>query len=346
MFIAIGLIVVFLLSVTHVYAAEPGQVTLTVRQVFKTNGSYPANGGTFNYLLIPKSASYPLPAGNESGSYSFTVAGTSEKQIGPITFNKAGVYTYELSCITNENTIYDYDRHVYTIEIHVFNDLTAVSIVYYNDSAKASEIYFSHILRAESTYPSIMVDPPVKKTVTGNPATKEIFTFKLAAENPSNPMPAGSLNGTKLITIKGSGEKDFGTWVYGKAGVYRYFVTEVNTGLDDYKYDTAVYTITDTVVLAGDHYELTRVITNEAGRQVDSYIFINKYTGKNTANNGGPNNGNNGNGGATDGPKTGDSTDIFMYITILCIAGITAIGSASYLLAGKRRRKERDEQEE
>lgn len=98
-------------------------------------------------------------------------------------------------------------------------------------------------------------DPPVKKTISGTPSEDGTFTFKLEAENKSNPMPDGSNDGVKLMTIMGAGEEDFGTWSYTEFGSYHYTVSEANNDESGYTYDTTVYTITDIVTDVGGQLE-------------------------------------------------------------------------------------------
>ena len=126
--------------------------------------------------------------------------------------------------------------------------------------------------------PLLMVDPPVRKVVFGNPKKDVKFTFQLKAQSPGQPMPAGSENGVKTITIVGSGEKEFGTWAYTKAGIYHYTVSEVNTGEAGYTYDAMVYTITDTVRESGGRLILDRALSKNSDQQADVFLFINRYS--------------------------------------------------------------------
>ena len=58
----------------------------------------------------------------------------------------------------------------------------------------------------------VLVDPPVKKIVEGNPTNASTFQFEMKAINPTDPMPNGSVNGVKLATVIGSVEVEFGTF--------------------------------------------------------------------------------------------------------------------------------------
>jgi len=123
-------------------ADGPGQVTLTVKQIFKASGYAAPPNKVFTYRLTPKEAPNPMPGG--ANSYTFTVTGTGEAQIGPITFGETGTYTYEIRCVTAAGAGYTVDSQVYTIEICVTRDLTLISIVYISDGVKADEIIYEH----------------------------------------------------------------------------------------------------------------------------------------------------------------------------------------------------------
>jgi len=321
------------LSVPMAYAAELGQVTLTVKQIFAGTGM---PGETCSYRLTPKQASNPMPAGSGPDGYVFTAVGTSDTAVGPIAFAQAGQYAYEISHITPPASGYTYDQEVYRLEIYVKSSLAVTVIAYKKDGSKAANISYEHagpgLLPSD---PAAMADPPVMKTVSGSPAKASIFTFRLAAGNLSNPMPAGSKDGVKTIQITGSGRGEFGTWSYTAEGTYYYTVSEVNTGESDYTYDTAVYTITDTAKAIDGQLVVARVVTNGANKKVTSLSFINAYApggGAPAEPSGKP----------KPGPKTGDESQIVLYIALFCGAGITLLGSIAYLLASRRRRKETD----
>jgi len=265
--------------VPDAYAAEKEQITLTIKQILTGDHVSAMSDQTFLYRLTKKTTDAPMPSGRGLIDYYFTVSGTTEEQVGPITFNAAGAYTYELSCVVREETGYLYDRHVYTIEVFVTNESTASVIVYNSDGTKARDLRYEHGFVLFPSDPAIMVDPPVVKTVAGNPAASSTFTFRLNAGDLSNPMPEGSINGVKTVQITGSGSAEFGTWAYTVEGTYFYTVSEVVSGDSNYTYDSSVYTITDTVKAEDSRLVVSRVVTNSSNRQVLSMMFINTYRG-------------------------------------------------------------------
>nr|WP_278335943.1 FctA domain-containing protein [Clostridium indicum] len=363
-------------------AGTPAEVTLTVEQVFSTNAA--GVNDVFSYELIADEAN-PMPAGSSGGVYSFTAAGTGSVKIH-MNFPDTGVYNYTVRCSSLAASLsgYVYDDQIYRVTVTVTRQgggkLAALVVVQKADNNKSASLRFSHSYVFRPSDPSIMVDPPVKKTVSGNPRTDSVFTFKLTAGNPANPMPAGSANGVKTMTIVGSGEKDFGTWAYTTEGTYYYTISEVNTQERGYTYDTAVYTITDVVKAVNNQLTVSRTVTNHLNKPVTACIFINRYkisSGGGGGNGGGTNPGggvnpgdgtnpgggsnpvdgtnpeggsnpiddiNPGDGtnpGGNEGPRTGDDTGITLYMVVLA-AGITAAaGSVFGLLYLKKREKKK-----
>ena len=124
----------------------------------------------------------------------------------------------------------------------------------------------------------ITEDPPVAKKITGDtPPSSSTFTFVLTAANADSPMPEGSTGMTKEIKITGSGSSEFGEITFTEPGVYTYTISEKNTGIKGYTYDTTVYTIQYTVTEQDGKLVSQRRITNKSGTEVDSPVFTNKY---------------------------------------------------------------------
>ena len=148
----------------------------------------------------------------------------------------------------------------------------------------------------------VLVDPPVKKIVEGNPTNASTFQFEMKAINPIDPMPNGSVNGVKLATVIGSGEVEFGTFEITQAGTYQYVIREINGGIANYTYDTTLYTITfDVRDIAGQLVADTHVEKAD-GTVVNEAVFTNVYKAPVST------------------PKTGDSSHLPIYIGAIIIA--------------------------
>ena len=302
-----------------VYASETREVILSVKQTFTTEQGVIPTDSTFSYELRSETPEAPMPDGSNLNSYIFTLTGTREGRIPPIVFDKAGIYTYSLYCITAPTPGYYIDNQVYTIEIYVPENMDLISVIYKNNGAKISEIIFEHSYGILASDPAAMVDPPVKKTVIGNPATSSTFSFKLVAESPSNPMPVGSENGVKIMTIIGPGEAEFGTWSYKSPGTYKYTVSEINTNIPGYIYDKTIYTITDVVTIEDGQLVVVRTVKNNPNEEVSTLSFVNKYNPEikpTPPNNNTPSRPNL----PGSGPKTGDSTNLALWVTIFALS--------------------------
>ena len=320
-------------SVTTVYAAN-NPLTFTVRQTFDTI-SLEVNS-TFTYRMMPVDPSNPMPPGSSSVTgYNFSITGNDSASIGPITYPVVpAVYRYEIyQVVPMEVPGYVYDERIFILEVHVLvnpsTDETDVKYVIFNkDGTKADEIVFNNTYGYTPTDPNLMPDYSVVKTVTGNPPTSSTFTFKLTAQNATQPMPAGSVNGVKTVTITGTGTASFGKWTYTQPGTYYYTVTEVipSPPVAEYTYDTAVYTITDNVADINGQLVLTRIVTNATNGVVTSFTFINNYSYP-----GGPT--------PPPGPGTGDRMNPSAYATIFSISSALAVGAAIYLIFGGKKNK-------
>jgi len=314
-------------------AAQPGEVMLTVRQVLADAGMQPET--TFSYILTTESASNPMPPGSEANGYLFRIKGTDDVNIGPIAFTQAGRYVYEIAHITSPQAGYTCNQKIYKLEIYVKRGLDVTVVAYKEDGSKASDVIYEHNYKAHPSDPNAMTDLPVVKTVSGNPTKDSAFIFQLTAKKPSDPMPAGGVDGVKKLQITGSGQGTFGTWSYAEEGIYYYTVSEVNSGISGYTYDATVYTITDAVKAVDGQLEVTRVVTNGVNKQVTSLSFINSYTPPSS------------NGSGKPGPVTGDeSQDTLLYIALFCAACIAALGSAAWLLASRRRGRRKQNENE
>jgi len=357
-------------------AGETAEVTLWVEQVFINNSSRDVNN-VFAYELVSLDKGNPMPLGASGGTYSFKQAGTSSGSI-PITFTNAGIYQYEMSANTLTYTNgYSYDPQAYKIMVFVKmtdGKLSAQIVVKTSSGDKSDSISFKNTYTPLASDPELMEDLPVQKTVSGSPSGPRDFTFTLTSRDTAAPMPKGSINGVKTVTIVGSGEAQFGTWAYTAEGTYYYDITEVSSSNTGYTYDQSVYTITDVVKDTDGRLVVTRTVTNEWNKLVGSFIFINKYNKRGNGGGGGGkgnvtsttgtgateagiednilNDGSiiDGKDAQNDGsisvggnvPKVGDDVRIEWYTKIFCLGAVSTAGCIIYLICygcTKKRKK-------
>lgn len=332
-------------SPAHAADMDAGAVTIDITQEISSSGGSVPDGADFTYTLTPE-GSCPLPATSDT----LTLTGNTTGTFDPITFTTPGTYTYQVILTgTPAGSGYTPSSQSYTVTIHITetdNTLVAYQTIQ-QDGSKTPSIVFTHHWGAIPTDPALMVDPPVKKTVAGNPPVDATFTFTLTAKDPTNPMPEGSVGSVKTMRITGSGEKDFGTWSYTAPGIYYYTIKETNTGISGYAYDTTVYTITDHVNEKDGQLVLDRVTTNNAGKPVDAYTFINTYTPPTlpgTSGTGSTTGGNNGGTSSTgtrpglSSPQTADHTNIAGLTTTIGMSALVTLTTLAYLIVTLRRK--------
>jgi len=110
-------------------ASSTAEVTLTVQQ------TAPA-GTTFAYRLTPQSSGF--------ANIDFTITGTNQAQIGPITFNSPGTFTFTLQSTTADIAGFTIDRRIYTIVVRVTGTMQTFVNIYRAD-VKVDGIHFTHI---------------------------------------------------------------------------------------------------------------------------------------------------------------------------------------------------------
>jgi len=309
---AFTMIVIMLITLAPLTAqAADKPIKITVSQVCANPDD------TFTYILKPLDGFCPMPQGSTGEGYTFSITGTDSAEIKLSDYSQQGLYRYEMYQVIGSNEPgCTYDTCVYLIEIHVGMDLGSEVVLLNQSGEKEIGILFENGFDVFPSDPILMADPPVKKIVSGNPHYSTVFEFKLVAQDSSNPMPIGSIDGTKVIKITGPGEGEFGTWIYDKAGTYYYTVYEVNTGASGYTYDTTVYTITDMVREENGALIVSRVVTNDLNKPVPDFTFINRFSeGK-------------------DGPKTGDDADCALYMIIFSVGCVLLAGMMIYFFKG------------
>ncbi|OFK22455.1 InlB B-repeat-containing protein [Olsenella sp. HMSC062G07] len=101
-------------------------------------------------------------------------------------------------------------------------------------------------------------DPTVLKRVSGDrPAAPATFSFVLSADDPGNPMPAGSEGGSKTVTVSVTGDAyeygvEFGAITFAREGTYAYTIRELAGSAAGYSYDAAAYQVSYEVTKGAD----------------------------------------------------------------------------------------------
>lgn len=269
-------------GITFTNAYKAASETYKVPSVTKTiDGNAPDNYvKTFTFEIKAKDAdaSIPVPMNAEGKQETeISTQGAGVATFGNITYDKAGTYIYEVSEKAGSDMGYTYDEGIYTITVEVTDhdgQLEAVGTV-----TKGKDDSNSIIFVNQYKTTAVKVDPPVEKRVSGNtPASKETFTFAMKAADAANPMPEGSKDGMKTVTIQGAGKVEFGEYEYTQPGTYSYEISEVAGSNKEYTYDSTVYMLTDLVTDQDGILAVTRTITRADGTMVEGSVFTNKYT--------------------------------------------------------------------
>lgn len=101
------------------------------------------------------------------------------------------------------------------------------------------------------------------------------FTFLLTANDKSYPMPNGSSNGVKKVTIKPGETFTFGEIKYNTQGLYDYVISREPVNSKNIKEDTSVYKIQ--VAVFSDGTTVVVMSKNDSDTKVDKLEYIDTY---------------------------------------------------------------------
>lgn len=138
----------FAISCQNVNAEE--KTELPVYQEFKIYGNTAQEiNKKVKYILKREKEEFPLPNPSSKNDYEISIDGKNAKEDIELTFNKEGIYKYELSVLNKDEGNYRYDKNIYKIEIYVDKEndskLSKQIIVKSASGEKKSEIKFNHL---------------------------------------------------------------------------------------------------------------------------------------------------------------------------------------------------------
>ena len=286
----------------------PSSITDTI-PVTKELAGHSLADGDFTFVLEDSNGKTVATAKNAAdGTVTFPA----------ITFVKKGTYTYKVREKASDSSVISSDTSVYTVKAIVTNNYDGKELQIEWVFEDGDQITF------KNTWSDVVyIDPPVQKVIEGSaPKNAEIYTFKLEAQDPSNPMPKAA-NGQSSMTmsIKGAGTKEFGEIPYTEPGTYTYTVTEVPGSNPDCEYDGSVYTVT-AVVTEDSNYKLhVKSTYKKDGQSIDTatFKFVNTYEEEEEG----------------EGTNTGDRNNLLASMLLLTLSGMGICGTVLY-----RRRKE------
>ena len=161
-----------------------------------------------------------------------------------ITFTKPGTYHYVLSEVNDGKPGVDYDATNYNVTATVVdNGNGTLEVTWDMPQAVDNAVTFTNVYDpADAT-----VTLGAGKTFAGADLKDGQFTFQLAGEDESTPMPEDAKDDVSTATNDENGSIVFGTIAYDKPGTYKYTVSEVNDEQDGVTYDDTTYEVTVTV---------------------------------------------------------------------------------------------------
>lgn len=223
-----------------------------------------------------------------------------------VTLNRENNWRHEWDGLDNRYawTVVEKEVENYTVNVELKGSTFTVTNTYY--------------------VPVISVDPPVTKRIVGNtPTSASSFVFVMKANKAEYPMPSGSNNGIKEITVIGTGTSEFGTINFTEPGVYEYTIYEKNTGAAGYTYDNSVFTITFTVTKENGKLHVEQSLKKSDGTKPTAILFTNNYSNNNY----------------TPGNKLPQTGLLWWPVSVLTVAGLLMI------LLGFARRRNADNEE-
>lgn len=260
-------------TVTNTYKPTPVTVNPDLKKTVEGN---PANPAKFTFNFKALDANNPMPEGSVDGIKEATITGSGTTSIGNIEFKLPGTYVYELTEVQGAARGYTYDQTVYTFTYKVkdVNGDLQSELVITKGTEEVNTAEFTNVYKPNP----VKVDPPVEKVVVGSPKNPSTFTFRLKTLNPNNPMPQGSSNGVKAVTITGAGETEFGEFEFAEEGTYVYEISEEVGSDSNYAYDASTYTITYTVTDDNGQLVVDTMVVKDDGTQIPVATFVNTYT--------------------------------------------------------------------
>ena len=219
----------------------------------------------------------------EDGEFHFVLKDEKGKTVGnatndkdgnitfpALTFQNVGTYNYTVEEVAGNDSHITYDTTSYRVSAVVTDNLDGTLKVTWTGGT--GTILFKNTYSVDPTDAT----PSVEKKIIGeNPAKDSTFRFTLTGSD-NAPMPEGSKDGKKSVTITGEGKADFGKITFTKAGTYTYKVTEKLGNESSYNYDSTEYTLTYKVTDVRGVLKAEQSIT-AGGKSADAMVFTNKY---------------------------------------------------------------------
>ena len=245
-------------SVTNTYTAEP--ITLdgdsSIGLIKQLTGREWKDTDSFQFTLDAVTENAPMPQETQ-----ITVSDDTPVFFGPITYDKAGEYTYRIT--ENQGNIpgITYDTEPKTVVVKITDNLNGRLV-----AAPVAMVRFANTYNSEEVTLSQDTALTVNKTINGRPWQQgDEFTFTLALTegNAENVILPRSLT---VTTDQDHPSASFGDITFTEAGTYKFTVTEAQGNIKGITYDTEPKEIT---VVVSDDTDQGKLIAEVSGNPVN-----------------------------------------------------------------------------
>ncbi|MDO4383809.1 MAG: FctA domain-containing protein, partial [Eubacteriales bacterium] len=246
------------ISFHNVYTATPVSVNPDV--VKEITGDTPKTADTFRFALSGVSVNSdadtmpPMPEGSEDGAKTIDIEGEGTGYFGPITFEKAGTYRYQVVELTGQNPRYTYDTTTYQLTYVVKDQdgtLKAEAAIESTDGSAESLVFSNQYTRSTVKLEGDAAIT-VQKQLTGRSmlqGEKFSFTMKPADDQTKTAIEKGDIkiaDDTASVEGMHKGETatvSFGSVEFAEEGEYTFQVQEKDGGKAGMTYDTEAKTL-------------------------------------------------------------------------------------------------------
>lgn len=165
--ITLAIMALLLCVATLVPAAMAQELPLSVKidAEITAEGTLPEDADNCILRMTADDASYPMPNGQQGGSYDLTIATTGKASFPEIQYKELGVYTYTVQQVAGSYEDCEYDGRVYKLTVTVVNGENGgyEAIVTMRESEKSEKVSSALFHNVYAT----IVTPPGEVTQTG-----------------------------------------------------------------------------------------------------------------------------------------------------------------------------------
>ncbi|MCF0111293.1 MAG: choice-of-anchor A family protein [Erysipelotrichaceae bacterium] len=265
---------------------DPVSVTPQVQKVVDGDDA-PAENFTFEISAISPAE---LPKDYEVKA---TCGAGETAEFGELTFDTVGKYQYQIVENEPEEAVegmhYSSETIVMTVTVTENKDTGELEakVKYKNGTEESNTITNIYRDSTSTTYELFVKKEVVSVTYGVTAPTGKEFLFGLTPgeDTPDAPMPKGTKDGMKVITITDEGQAGFGTMTFTEEGDYTYIIKELvpddaDTEYTGFAFDDTEYAVTITVEENEETFELEVTNVTEAvaiGSGKKGAKFTNEY---------------------------------------------------------------------